>query len=91
MYLEDGERLLIFASKGGGPTSPDWFHNLTTHPDVVIEVGNEIFEATAYQITGEERDVLYAKQAELYPMFSDYALRTTRVIPVIGIERISKV
>jgi deazaflavin-dependent oxidoreductase (nitroreductase family) len=27
-YLLDGERLFIFASKGGSPTNPDWYHNL---------------------------------------------------------------
>jgi deazaflavin-dependent oxidoreductase (nitroreductase family) len=87
MYLADGDRLLIFASKGGAPTSPDWYHNVLAHPTVTVEVGNETFEANARVITGEERDRLYAKQAQLYPQFADYQTKTNRKIPVIALER----
>lgn len=36
MYLRDGERLVVFASKGGAPTSPDWYHNLVANPAVTV-------------------------------------------------------
>lgn len=87
MYLRDGDRLLIFATKAGAPTHPDWYHNLLAHPVVTVEVGNEIYEATATVLKGEERDRLYARQAELYPQFGEYQKRTTRMIPVIALER----
>jgi len=87
MYLRDGDRLLVFASKGGAPTSPDWYHNLVAHPEVTVEVGNETYPAIATVITGEERDRLYAKQAQLYPQFGDYQEKTTRKIPVVALER----
>jgi deazaflavin-dependent oxidoreductase (nitroreductase family) len=88
MYLPDGDRLLIFASKSGAPTNPDWYHNLLAHPQVTIEVGTETYEATATPLTGEERDRLYAKQAGLYPQFADYQTKSTRKIPVIALERL---
>jgi len=87
MYLRDGDRLLVFASKGGAPTHPDWYHNLVAHPQVTVEVGTETYDATATVLTGEERDRLYARQAELYPQFGDYQRKTTRKIPVIALER----
>jgi deazaflavin-dependent oxidoreductase (nitroreductase family) len=87
MYLRDGDRLLVFASKGGAPTNPAWYHNLLAHPDVTVEVGPETFEATATVLRGEERDRLFAKQAELYPQFGEYQAKTTRTIPVIALER----
>jgi deazaflavin-dependent oxidoreductase (nitroreductase family) len=87
MYLRDGDRLLIFASKGGAPTNPDWYHNLVAHPEVTVEVGTETYEATATPLTGEERDRLFAKQAGLYPQFGEYQARTTRKIPVTALER----
>lgn len=86
-YLPDGDRLLIFASKAGMPTNPDWYHNLVAHPDVTVEVGAETYEATATVLTGEERDRLYAKQAEVSPAFADYQAKTTRTIPVIALSR----
>jgi deazaflavin-dependent oxidoreductase (nitroreductase family) len=86
MYLRDGDRLLVFASKNGAPTHPAWYHNLVAHPQVTIEVGSESYEATATVLKGEERDRLYARQAELYPQFGEYQQRTTRKIPVIALE-----
>ena len=87
MYLRDGDRLLVFASKGGAPTNPDWYHNLLAHPQVTVEVGSEVYGADAIVLSGEERDRLYARQAQLYPQFANYQARTTRKIPVIALER----
>lgn len=84
MYLKDGNRFLVFASKGGAPTNPDWYHNLKAHPDVKIEVGTETLEVRAEEITGTERDKIYARQASLYPQFGQYQRNTTRRIPVIA-------
>ena len=84
MYLKDGNRYLVFGSKGGSDTHPDWYHNLKAHPDVQIEVGDQKIEVRAEEIKGAERDRLYAKQASLYPQFAQYAKKTKRVIPVIA-------
>ena len=86
-YTTDGDRLVIIASKGGAPSSPDWYYNLVAHPKVTIEVGTETFEATATVVAGEERDILYAKQAALMPGFAEYEKKTTRKIPVVVLER----
>jgi len=87
MYLPDGDRFAIFASKGGAPTSPDWYHNLVAHPRATVEVGNETFDVDARVTSGEERDRLYARQAELYPQFGEYQQKTTRKIPVVVLTR----
>ncbi len=87
MYLHDGDRLLIFASKGGAPSHPAWYHNLVAHPYVTIEVGDETYDAKATVLKGEERDRLYTRQSELYPQFGEYQEKTTRKIPVIALER----
>jgi deazaflavin-dependent oxidoreductase (nitroreductase family) len=87
MYLADGDRLHVFASKGGAPTHPAWYHNLIAHPTVTVEVGSETFEARAVEVTGAERDRLYSRQAQVYPGFAEYAAKTTRQIPVVALER----
>jgi len=84
MYLKDGRRYLVFASKGGAPANPDWYHNLKKHPDVKIEVGDDTIEVHAEELKGAERDRLYAKQASLYPRFAEYQQKTKRIIPVIA-------
>jgi deazaflavin-dependent oxidoreductase (nitroreductase family) len=87
MYLPDGDRVLVFASYAGAPSNPDWYRNLSVNPDVTVEVGTQTYAATAQDVTGPERDALYAKQAALYPGFADYERKTTRVIPVVALNR----
>ncbi|MHB8575084.1 MAG: nitroreductase family deazaflavin-dependent oxidoreductase [Dehalococcoidia bacterium] len=87
VYLPDGNRFIIFASKGGAPAHPGWYHNLVAHPDITIEVGTESFPARAIVVSGAERDTLYAKQVVLRPAFGEYEAKTTRRIPVVALER----
>lgn len=88
VYTADGDRYVIIASKGGAPSSPDWYHNMVANPQVTVEVGSEKFEAKVEEATGAERDRLYAAQAEQLPVFKDYAAKTDRVIPVLVLSRI---
>jgi deazaflavin-dependent oxidoreductase (nitroreductase family) len=88
MYLKDGDRYVIFASKGGADTNPDYYYNLKAHPNIQIEVGNETIDVRAEEITGPERDRLFARQASLYPAFDQYQRRTKRIIPVIALTPI---
>jgi len=87
MYLADGDRLLVFASKGGSPPHPDWYHNLVANPSATVEVGTDTFDVDAHVTTGAERDELYARQAALYPGFAEYEAKTDRVIPVVALTR----
>lgn len=86
MYLRDGDRYLVFASKGGAPENPAWYHNLVANPDAEIEVGDDTIAVRAEELKGAERDEKYAKQAELYPGFAEYEAKTTRVIPVVALS-----
>ncbi len=83
VYSKDGERYVIYASKAGAPTSPDWYHNLKAHPDVSIEVGTDTIDVSASEATGEERERLFRSQAERSPQFAEYEAKTERVIPVM--------
>ncbi|HUY97792.1 MAG TPA: nitroreductase family deazaflavin-dependent oxidoreductase [Verrucomicrobiae bacterium] len=85
MYLCDGERIIVFASKGGAPTNPSWYHNLRVHPNATIEVGSDRVEVTATEITGAEREILFRRQAARYPRFDEYQAGTPRLIPVIAL------
>ena len=86
VYLPDGGRYVVIASKGGAPEDPQWYRNLLADPNVEIEVGTRRFPVRATVITGPERDELYARQVERRPAFAEYEKRTTRTIPVIALE-----
>jgi deazaflavin-dependent oxidoreductase (nitroreductase family) len=83
-YQSDDGRYVVFASKAGAPSNPDWYYNLKTHPNVTIEVGTETIDVVASEATGEERDRLYRTQAERIPQFAEYEQKAEgRVIPVM--------
>jgi deazaflavin-dependent oxidoreductase (nitroreductase family) len=86
--LPDGDRLIVFASKAGAPSNPDWYYNLRANPDVTVEYGTEKFPARATILEGPERDRLYAEQAKRFSAFADYEKNTKRIIPVIALERV---
>ena len=87
MYLDEGADRYVFASKGGAPNHPDWYHNLKANPDVTVDVGTKSYPATARVITGPERDRIYAAQVAAFPQFGDYEQKTTRKIPVVALDR----
>ena len=86
-YLADGERWVVFASKAGADTNPDWYHNLVSNPDVQVELpGQQPIAARAKVAEGSERDRLYDAQVAKVPVFADYRAKTKRVIPVVVLE-----
>jgi deazaflavin-dependent oxidoreductase (nitroreductase family) len=87
VYTRDGERLLVYASQSGAPNHPDWYLNLLADSEVIVEVGDERFKATATPLEGEERDREFAAQVERVPTFGEYQNKTTRVIPVVALLR----
>jgi deazaflavin-dependent oxidoreductase (nitroreductase family) len=86
MYLADGDRYLVFASKAGSDNNPAWYHNLIANPDTKIEVGDRTVDVHATEVRGQERDDFYRQQATLYPGFAEYEQKTERVIPVLALE-----
>lgn len=89
IHLTDNGNLVIFASKGGAPTNPDWFHNLRANPEVTVEIGTEKFQARATVADEPNRRRLYDQIAARMPNFAEYQKNTTRQIPVVVLERLA--
>jgi len=87
IYAADGERCIVVASKGGAPDHPRWYENLAANPDVEVQVKGDRFLATARTVEGAERDHCWKLANEMWPSYDEYAKRTTRVIPVVALER----
>jgi deazaflavin-dependent oxidoreductase (nitroreductase family) len=91
MYLasDDDDRIYVFATKGGAPTNPDWYFNLTAAGESRVERGTETYQVTVGTLTGADRDRVYAEQARLYPGFAEYERQTAgiRTIPVLELTR----
>src|ERR1700738_1161273 len=92
MYLRhetDPDIIYVFATRGGSPTHPDWYRNLTAGGDNSVERGTETYQVTVRELKGAERDRIYAEQARRYPGFAEYPRRTAgiRTIPVLELRR----
>jgi deazaflavin-dependent oxidoreductase (nitroreductase family) len=85
-YRRDGNRFVVFASRGGAPRNPDWYHNLLANPDATVEVGAETRKVRAHVADPQERERLWTLQKEDLPGFADYERKTTRQIPVVILE-----
>jgi deazaflavin-dependent oxidoreductase (nitroreductase family) len=93
MYLPDETEpdiIYVFATKGGAPTNPDWYRNLTAAGDGSVERGTDAYKVTVRELTGAERDLIYAEQARRYPGFAEYERQTAgvRTIPVLELRRV---
>lgn len=87
--FEDGDRLVVVASKGGAPSHPDWYYNIIANPIVSVEYGTDKFQARANVTSEPERTRLYEQMEGKMASFSEYKKKAGRVIPVVTLTRIS--
>ncbi|HTY16276.1 MAG TPA: nitroreductase family deazaflavin-dependent oxidoreductase [Myxococcota bacterium] len=83
LYLEDGDELVIVASKGGMSQHPVWFLNLEANPDVEVELGSTRRRMRARRASDEEKAKLWPRLVAMYRDYDDYQARTDRNIPVV--------
>jgi F420H(2)-dependent quinone reductase len=87
LYVEDGQDLVVVASKGGFPKHPAWYHNLIANPDTTVQVGSERRRVHARVARPEERERLWDLAVAAYHGYEDYAARSKgREIPLVVLE-----
>ncbi len=87
IYAADGERSIVVASKGGAPDHPHWYKNLAANQKVEVQIKGDRFTAIARTVEGAERAGCWAIAAAQWPNYDVYAKRTSRVIPVVVLDR----
>lgn len=84
------DSVAIFASKGGAPTNPDWFHNLVANPNTSVEIGTERYDVTARVAAADERNRIWEAQKQAFPNFAEYeATAGGREIPVVVLDKVT--
>lgn len=83
IYAEDGNDVIVVASKGGADEHPQWYLNLLADPEVHVQVGPRRYAATARTAGPDERDRLWALAATVFPTYEQYRAHTAREIPVV--------
>ena len=90
MYQDLGNAVAVFATSGGAPKNPHWYHNLVANPEVTAEIGTETRRVRARTATGSERERIWTKQKSDYHGFAAYETRTDREIPVVILEPVER-
>jgi deazaflavin-dependent oxidoreductase (nitroreductase family) len=79
----DGDDLIVVASRGGAPSHPHWYLNLTADREVWVRRRHRFFPATATVLDGEERDEHWRRIVSLMPTFGRYQEKAGRQIPLV--------
>ncbi len=88
IYGMTGDSPVVVASKGGDPTHPDWYFNLSDQPEVDVQIKGDRFTARARTAAGPERTELWAEMLKHWPPYADYQTKTDREIPVVVLDRV---
>jgi F420H(2)-dependent quinone reductase len=86
LYVEDGDDLVVVASKGGHPRHPAWYHNLRAHPDTTVQVGSRRRSVHARVASAPERERLWPMALAAYGGYRGYQQRAPREIPLVILE-----
>ena len=86
LFIEEGDHIIIVASRGGLPSEPLWYKNLVANPECDVQIKRRKLKAKARTASPEEREALWPKLVAHYPDYASYATWTDRIIPVVILE-----
>ena len=86
LYLQEGERYYLVASKGGMSHHPAWYLNLEAEPDCEIEIGRQRLSMRARRLSAEEKAAVWPRLVAIYRYYDAYQQRTARDIPVLELR-----
>ena len=82
-FIDAGGRLAVAAANGGSDQHPDWYRNIESNNQVMIEVPGASIPSMAVVATGAERSELLQQLGKCLPGMADHIAATTREIPVV--------
>jgi deazaflavin-dependent oxidoreductase (nitroreductase family) len=86
----DEDTCVVVASYAGAPEHPQWYRNVTAHPEVMVQLKGDRFPAVARTAEGVERARLWKVMTNVWPNYDVYTTRTSRVIPVVVLTPVAK-
>ena len=82
--LQEGDTIVIVASKGGNDENPAWLLNLQAKPEVEVAYkGGAKKPMTATVATPEQRAEMWPKITAVYKNYAGYQEKTSREIPLV--------
>jgi deazaflavin-dependent oxidoreductase (nitroreductase family) len=85
--LQEGDTIVVVASRGGDDTHPAWFLNLRDNPAVEVSIkGKPKQPMHAHVATPEERARMWPQVTSKYKGYGNYQTKTTREIPLVLLQ-----
>src|SRR5712692_9163622 len=85
--LQEGDTIVVVASRGGDDHHPAWFLNLRDNPEVEVAYKGKSKRAMRARVAdADERARLWPKVIADHRNYADYQTRTTREIPLVLLE-----
>ncbi|RIQ18842.1 nitroreductase family deazaflavin-dependent oxidoreductase [Jiangella rhizosphaerae] len=84
-WYPDGDGARLVVASGGGSADPNWYRNLTAHPDrVSVELpGERPRPVTPHTLDGAERDDAWQRIVAANPRFAKYQAKSERRYPIV--------
>lgn len=87
LATQQGDLVVVIASKAGALKHPAWYHNVKADPEVEVTIGGRRVPMRAEIAAGSERDRLWAMACDNYAGYEIYQGRAgERVIPVVALR-----
>jgi len=86
LYLRDGENLIVLAANAGAHETPAWWLNLRAAGEATVVIGRRRQSVRPRELTGAERERLWAAFVEMYPQAAEYPSFTDRPLPLVALE-----
>ena len=88
--VQEGETIVVVASRGGDDQHPAWFLNLRDNPEIEVSLkGKPKQRMRARVATPEDRARLWPQVTAKYKGYAGYQTKTTREIPLVLIEPVT--
>jgi deazaflavin-dependent oxidoreductase (nitroreductase family) len=88
LYLEGGDRYVVYAANAGAHRTPAWWLNLRDAGEGAIVVRGRRIAVRPRELEGAERDRAYERFCEMYPQAREYPQFTDRPLPLVALEPI---
>jgi deazaflavin-dependent oxidoreductase (nitroreductase family) len=89
LYLQEGKNWVVAGSNGGDKNHPDWYYNLMTQPEAIVQVGKYQTRVKAPTVTDLERNTLWKQLLRVWSAYANYQQGIQREIPIVVLEPVN--
>jgi deazaflavin-dependent oxidoreductase (nitroreductase family) len=80
--IPEGDGWIVIGSNGGADSDPNWWLNMVAHPDVTLQVNDQVLKARMQPINPADRDRIWNAVVATSKGYASYPKKTSRVIPL---------